>query len=274
MNLEKINSCLDFYFHWSNAKDNPESFAALDGQLEAKTKIFFSELCNNAKYKDWIRSKVNSGDEGNYLSILAEAIRVIISRSKSTLMKFSSEQEIDSYVYLTLFGREGKGGIAGRIRNENKGGAGSLEEKAKKYNNRRNKQVEAEEIVDDIDPDTTDKYNASDESSDYDTDGVEVAHKIPFIEAIETSYYTAEETENKAELSLLDINNTVAYLLEIIRHDLSADDIALEKKIAWQVGVNYKALLNEKVGLFTDPVLISNDSAVIVRYEHWQNWRR
>lgn len=268
MNLEKINSCLDFYFRWSNAKDNPETFAALDEQLEAKTNDFFSELYNNSKYKGWICSRVNSGDTGDDLTILAEAIRAIIIRSKSKFMKFDSEQEFDSYVYLTLFGKKGNGGIAGRIRSENKGAGGSLEEKTKKYNNRRDKQGESEEIEDNIDSDT------DDESSDYDADGGEVARKIPFIEAIETAYYTAEETEKNAELSLIDIKNTVAYLLEIIRQDLSADDIALEKKIAWQVGVNYKKLLKEKVGLFTDPVLISNDSAVIVRYEHWQNWRK
>lgn len=274
MNLEKINSCLCFYFQWSNAKDNPETFAALDERMEAKTNDFFLELYNNSKYKGWIRSRVNSGNTGDDLTILAEAIRVIIIRSKRYSMKFDSEQEFDSYVYLTLFGREGKGGIAGLIRSENKGVSGSLEEKVKKDNNRRNKHDESEGISENIDPDTAEEYDAPDESSDYDADGGEVAPKIPFIEAIETSYYTAEETENNTELSLIDIKNTVAYLLEIIRQDLSADDVALEKKIAWQVGVNYKKLLKEKVGLFTDPVLFSNESAIIVRYKHWQNWRR
>lgn len=269
MDLNKINSCLDFFFQWSNSKDNPEFFTELDKQLEAKTKDLFTELFNNSKYKSWIRSRVHFDDEGNYLSILLEAIRIVISRSKSSFKNFSSEQEFDSYFYLTLFGNKDKGGIAGRIRSESKGAADSLEERVKLYNSRKDKQSEFEDNVDDLGSDNDEEY---DDSYDYDEDGGEVAQKIPFIEAIETSYYSAEETENKAELSLINIANTVAYLLEIIRQDLSEEDIALERKIAWQIGLNYKTLLNEKVGLFPDPSLISNDNVAIVRYEHWSKF--
>ena len=263
MNLEKINSCLAFYFLWANSKDDIEAFAELDKQLESVTSDFFAELCGNEKFKTWIKGKAHYEDEGTHLSTLAEAVRIIIGRSKNSLMKFDSENEFDSYMFLTLFGKKGQGGVAGVIRNQNKKAKNILEEKIRKKETD-NKQVSD---VQNEDTDLTEEDESSDDSFDYDEDGNELNQKTPLIENIADTYQTSIET--KVDIAL--IRDTVRYLLEVIRQDLSEEDMVLEKKIAWQIGSNYEALLFEKVGLFTDPVLIAHDIATVVRYEHWHS---
>lgn len=262
MDLNKINSCLAFYFLWANSKDDIEKFSELDKQLESVTNGFFTELCNNDKYKSWIRSKASYEDEGTHLSTLAETIRIIIGRSKNSLMQFDSENEFDSYMFLTLFGKKGKGGVAGVIRNQNKKTKNILEEKIRK------KESENKEVSDvqNVDSDLTEEDESTDEAFDYDEDGNEINQKIPLIENIADASQTPIEI--KVDIAL--ISDTVRYLLEVIRQDLSEEDMVLEKKIAWQIGCNYEGLLFEKVGLFTDPVLIAHDIATVVRYEHWQ----
>jgi hypothetical protein len=124
--------------------------------------------------------------------------------------------------------------------------------------------------------DIDDSIDSDDEMVIFDFDENDTAVDIGFnpIDNIGDPSEIERQELNTLRTDLSFFNNTVASLLVSIYKDLFEEDTILEKKIIWQIGLNYEGLRNEKIRLFDDPILIAHDITTIVRYEHWQNWDR
>jgi len=401
MDLKKINSCLAYYFQWSNSKSDPVIFAEFEKQLEKVTRDFFSELTGNEKFFSWMHLHYFFKNQKDYMSILAEVgssmvksaekgsslfslsdlrdIHGLISKlmnnhtilgkyvtakisadiekwsnknefqeantkhieekivdSLNSILKdksfyneevfqeveikeeiriqfaknpkginlirlnrslletlyplhikwypkpicFDTLNQFENWIFKSMKGKanmrmkQGQSAtdiLADRIKTakeQKKTKEIKGEDAVKEFDNRIDKAINDEnEMLEEVD-------GGSEESiSDYDEDGNEITGRFTSIENIGDPSEADRQELNTLRTDLSLFNDTVAFLLWLIHQDLSEEDIVLEKKIAWQIGGNYDVLLREKVGLFTDPILVAHDFATVIRYEHWQSYK-